>query len=57
MSDYEYHRGKLKRVNLAEFDNDKEKYNYETTVCSVFGGKRCAHHRAVAILYDKGVRA
>ena len=26
MSDYEYHRGKLKRVNLAEFDNDKEKY-------------------------------
>ena len=26
MSDYEYHKGKLKRVNLAEFDNDKEKY-------------------------------
>lgn len=29
MSDYEYHKGKLKRVNLAEFDNDKEKY-FET---------------------------
>ena len=26
MSDMEYHKGKLKRVNLAEFDNDKEKY-------------------------------
>lgn len=26
MSDYEYHKGKLKRVNLAEFDNDREKY-------------------------------
>ena len=26
MSDYEYHKGKLKRVNLAEFDNDTEKY-------------------------------
>mgnify|MGYP003287994834 CR=1 FL=1 len=26
MSDYEYHRGKLKRVNLAEFDNNREKY-------------------------------
>ena len=29
MSDYEYHKGKLKRVNLAEFDNDREKY-FET---------------------------
>lgn len=29
MSDMEYHKGKLKRVNLAEFDNDKEKY-FET---------------------------
>lgn len=26
MSDYEYHRGKLKRVDLSKFDNDKEKY-------------------------------
>ena len=26
MSDYEYHKGKLKRVNLTEFDNDREKY-------------------------------
>ena len=39
-----------------EFNNDKEKHKFETSVCSVFGGKRCAHHRAVAILYDKGVR-
>ena len=38
------------------FNNDKDKHNYETSVCSVFGGKRCADHRAVAILYDKGVR-
>ena len=29
MSDYEYHKGKLKRVDLAEFDNDREKY-FET---------------------------
>ena len=39
------------------FNSDKEKLFFENTVCSVFGGKRCAHHRAVALLYDKGVRA
>ena len=26
MSDYEYHKRKLKRVNLSEYDNDTEKY-------------------------------
>ena len=26
MSDYEYHKGKLKRVDLSKFDNSKEKY-------------------------------
>ena len=26
MSDYEHHRGKLKRVDLSKFDNSKEKY-------------------------------
>ena len=36
MSDYEYHKGKLKRVNLAEFDNDKEKY-FEARYRDEFG--------------------
>lgn len=26
MSDYEYHRGKVKMVDLSEYDNDTEKY-------------------------------
>lgn len=26
MSDYEYHKGTLKKVNLSEYDNDREKY-------------------------------
>ena len=26
MSDYEYHKGVLKKVDLSEFDNDREKY-------------------------------
>ena len=26
MSDYEYHKGKLKRIDLSKFDNNKEKY-------------------------------
>ena len=38
------------------FTDNNKKLEYETTVCSVFGGRRCAHHRAVAILYDKGLR-
>ena len=29
MSDYEYHKGKLKRVDLSKFDNSREKY-FET---------------------------
>lgn len=26
MSDYEYHKGILKKVNLSKYDNDREKY-------------------------------
>lgn len=26
MSDYEYHKGILKKVDLSEYDNDREKY-------------------------------
>lgn len=26
MSDYEYHKGKIRKVNLEEFDNSTEKY-------------------------------
>lgn len=26
MSDYEYHKGTLKKVDLSEYDNDREKY-------------------------------
>lgn len=29
MSDYEYHKGRLKRVDLSKFDNSREKY-FET---------------------------
>jgi hypothetical protein len=36
MSRQEYHKGKLKRVNLAEFDNDKEKY-FEARYRDEFG--------------------
>lgn len=46
-----------KTICTHSFFSDEEKRNYEATVCSVLGGRRCTHHRAVAILYDKGVRA
>ena len=36
MSEYEYHKGKLKRVDLSEFDNDKEKY-FEARYRDEFG--------------------
>jgi hypothetical protein len=38
------------------FTDNNKKREFETSVCSVFGGRHCAHHRAVAILYDKGLR-
>jgi hypothetical protein len=44
-------------VCTHSFNTDVEKRKFEISVCSVFGGKRCSHHRAVATLYDKGVRA
>ncbi len=40
-----------------QFKNTAEKFNFETSVCSVMGGRKCAHHRSVALLYDKGLRA
>ncbi|MBO5857020.1 MAG: hypothetical protein J6Q87_02100 [Clostridia bacterium] len=43
-------------VCAHNFTDNNKKREFETTVCSVFGGRRCAHHRAVAILYDKGLR-
>ncbi|MBE6747900.1 MAG: hypothetical protein E7557_01565 [Ruminococcaceae bacterium] len=44
-------------VCTHSFSDNAKKSEFEASVCSVFGGKRCAHHRAVAILYDKGLRA
>ena len=43
-------------VCAHNFTDNNKKREFETTVCSVFGGRHCAHHRAVAILYDKGLR-
>lgn len=37
MSDYEYHRGKVKMVDLSEYDNDTEKY-FETRYRYEFPG-------------------
>jgi hypothetical protein len=43
-------------VCTHSFPDDFKKEKFEVSVCSNFGGKKCAHHRAVALLYDTGVR-
>jgi hypothetical protein len=43
-------------VCTHNFSSNKEKASYETNICSAFGGRKCRHYRAVAVLYDKGVR-
>lgn len=42
---------------IHRFTDNKEKARYENEVCSVFGGKRCEHHRNVAVQYDRGLRS
>lgn len=44
-------------VCIHSFTDNNQKSAYENQICSVFGGKRCPHYRALATLYDKGVRA
>ena len=38
------------------FNNDKNKKLYQQDKCCNFNGRNCPHHRAVAILYDRGLR-
>lgn len=45
-----------KTTTTHTFNNNSDKRNFETTMCGVSGGRKCPHHRAVAILYDRGLR-
>lgn len=38
------------------FNSNDEKKKYEFSVCCVNGGKKCKHHRAVSVLYERGLR-
>ena len=43
-------------VAVQRFNDRVGKSTYENNVCSVFGGRRCPHYRAVAVQYDRGQR-
>ncbi len=44
-------------TSRQEFKSDYEKSKFETEVCSVKCGKNCFHHRNLATLYEKGLKA
>ncbi len=43
-------------ISIHNFNDDKSKRKYEACICSVSGGKKCSHYRAVHLLYDRGLR-
>ncbi len=43
-------------VTVQRFNDRAGKSDYENTVCSVFGGRRCPHYRTVSVLYERGLR-
>lgn len=41
---------------VHQFKSNTHKRNYENTVCSSNGGRKCQHYRTVSILYERGLK-
>ncbi len=41
---------------VHKFADNRQKTSYEVSVCSSSGGRKCQHHRTVALLYERGLK-